>query len=354
MVFLKTANEILNDFDFIVRNGIQALREGMAKARRFDPTNPFPNYDEKNEYFNHANEICQFSLWGIGLNDLCERYYAILLREIKQYEITNTTNLNKGMAYANLGVSQVAQGKIDEGFANILKAHIEDEPYHRTNPARSIFNLKLYSQFEDDKIGGREGTKDYILKRAQLYQTEETVTFNLTNLSSFISNLSTDSHIMLVSVIEKIRRNLEALSDMDNRFSRVQTLACLQDLCLVIESELKTKNTITNGELKNILDDLFSTRRLAVRPPWKAIFDANYPTLCKAHTILELKNNLEQILTTITDNKAKRMSILCLMRNFCAHNLDVGNDYVFGKIKDNTVLDNLISAMLFLHNATYL
>jgi hypothetical protein len=67
MVFLKTANEILNDFDFIMRNGIQAIREGMAKARRFDPANPFPNYDEKNEYFNHANEICQFSLWGLGI-----------------------------------------------------------------------------------------------------------------------------------------------------------------------------------------------------------------------------------------------------------------------------------------------
>ncbi len=354
MVFLKAANEILTDFDFILRNGVVALREGMAKAREFDPTNPFPNYDEKNEYFNYANEICQFSLWGLGLYNLCERYYTVLLKEIKECEINKTTNFNKGMVYANLGVSQAVQGKIDEGFANILKAHIEDEPYHRTDSSRSVFNLRLYSQFEDDKIGGREGTKDYILRRTQLYQTEETVTVNMTNLSNFISNLSTDSHVMLISTIEKIRRNLDALSDMDNRFSRLQTLVCLQDLCLVIESELKAKNIITNGELKNILDDLFSTRRLAVRPPWKAFFDVTYPTLCTAHSILELKNNLEQILTTITDNKVKRMSILCLMRNFCAHNLDVGNDYVFGKIKDNTVLDNLISAMLFLHDSAYL
>jgi hypothetical protein len=69
--------------------------------------------------------------YGVLEYDLCERYYAILLKEIKQYEISNTTNFNKGMVYANLGVCQVAQGKIDEGFANILKAHIEDEPYHR-------------------------------------------------------------------------------------------------------------------------------------------------------------------------------------------------------------------------------
>jgi len=353
VVFLKTANEILNDFDFIMRNGVMALREGMAKARKFDPNNPFPNYAEKNEYFNNANEICQFSLWGLGLNDLCERYYAILLKEIKEYEIKHTTNFNKGMVYANLGVSQVAQGKIDEGFANILKAHIEDEPYHRTDPSKSVFNLKLYSQFEDDKLGGREGTKDYILKRAQLYQTEDAVTVSITNLSSFISNLSTDSHVMFISIIEKIRRNLDTLSDMDNRFTRLQILSCLQDLCLVIENELKVRNNI-NGELKSLLDDLFSTRRLTVRPPWKAIFDTNYPPLCHAQSILELKNNLEQILTTFRDDRAKRMLICCLMRNFCAHNLDVGNDYVFGKIKDGTILDNLISAMLFLHDASYL
>ena len=133
-MFVKVANEILNGLDFISRQGIGLLMKGMQTARPFDPNNPFTNYNEKNEYFNEANNICQLSLWKFGLLDLCERYYALLLKEIRDYERNQSTNFNKGMVYANLGVSQVAQGKIDVGFANLLKAHIEDEPYHRTDP----------------------------------------------------------------------------------------------------------------------------------------------------------------------------------------------------------------------------
>ena len=145
MVFVKAAHDIQTDLDFTIRSGVGLLRDGMRQARKFDPNNPFPNYNEKNEYFNDANNICQLSLWKLGLYDLCERYYITLLREIREYETKNSTNFNKGMAYANLGVSQVARGKIDEGFANILKAHIEDEPYHRTDPSKSVFQLHLYT-----------------------------------------------------------------------------------------------------------------------------------------------------------------------------------------------------------------
>lgn len=349
MVFLKSALNIHNNLSFLIRTGVGLLLEDMKKAPTFDPTNP-PEYSDKNEYFNNANNICRVSLWELGLYDLWEKYYSFLLKEIRKYENDNTTNFNKGMVYANLGVAQVAQDKIDEGFSNILKAHIEDEPYHRTDPSKSVFSLKLYSQVENG-FGGREGTKDFILKHSQLYQTEETKPIDIAFLTNLVASLDVDSHILLVSVVEKIRRNFEILADKDNRFTRLQILLNFQDLCLSIENALKVKNNISR-ELKSLLDNLFSPRRLGTRPRWKQIFDDNYTQFCHATSITELRTNLNGITDTITNSKARRLMIFCLIRNFSAHNLDVGDDIVFQN--KELIVDNLISSILFLHGSTYI
>ena len=311
----------------------------MKKARKFDPNNPFPNYDEKNEYFNDANNICQYSLWKLGLYDICERYYAILLREIREYEKNQNTNFNKGMVYANLGVSQVAQGKIDEGFANILKANMEDEPYHSTDPTKSIFKSPLYTQFE-------ERTKDFVLKHSQSYQREESKTIDKGFLDGLLSSLDTDSHVLFVSVVEKIRRNFEVLIDKDNRFTRLQIFLCLQDLCLSIENALKTKNNLT-GTLKALLDSLFSNTSGRQRLPWKPVFDSNY-RFTSSNNSTQFENNLRMIFA-IGDNKARRLLICCAVRNFSSHNLNVGNNYVFNNIE--LIFDNILSSIFFLRDS---
>jgi len=338
MVFIKTARDMQTGLDFIIRNGVNLLRAGMKKARKFDPNNPFPKYKEKNEYFNDANNICQFSLWKLRLYDLCERYYIILLREIRRYETKNNTNFNKGMVYANLGVCQVAQGKIDEGFANILKAHMEDEPYHKTDPSKSIFNLKLYSQFEDI-------VKDYLLQHSKLYQTEEQTTVDKSFLDNLVSSLDTDSHVLLISLVLKVQRNLKVLGDKDNRFTRLQVFLFLQDLCLSVENALKTRNNLT-GTLKSLLDSLFS--RTSNRPrAWKSDFDNNY-ILTRSDNVSQFENNLKSILS-IGNSKAKRLLICCAVRNFSSHNLDVSNDYIFNNIE--LIFDNILSSMFFLHHS---
>ncbi len=336
MVLLKTANDIVNDLDFIIRNGMVQLLEDIKKAPKFDSSNP--NCNEKNVYFDSANNICQYSLWKLGLYDLSERYYAILLKQIREYETKNNTNFNKGMVYANLGVSQATQGKIDEGFANILKAIIEDEPCHKTDPSQTIFISPLYTQFENR-------IKDYILEHSKLYQTEESKTIDTAYISTLISSLDTDSHILLISLIEKIRRNLDVLIDKDNRFTRLQIFLCLQDLCLSIENALKIKSTLKGRGIKELLDVLFSNA--SGRPRlWKPIFDSNYG-FTSSRNALQFESNLKEILK-IGDNKAKRLLICCAVRNFSSHNLDVGNDYVFKNIK--VIFDNILSSIFFLHD----
>jgi len=341
MVIIKAANDILTDFAFILRTGVALLQEDMRKAKEFDPDNP--DCIEKDVYFDRANYVCMSSLWQLRLHNLCEGYYAQLLGEIKKHENSNHTLFNKGMVYANLGVSQIAQGKIDEGFANILKAQMEDEPCHKTNPSQSIFKNPLYTQFEDGKEG-QEGIKDYILKHSRLYQTEESKTVDKIFLGNLISSLDTDSHILFISSVEKIRRNLIILADKDNQFTRLQIFLCLQGLCLAIENSLKMKNKST-GTLRELLDVLFS-RASGRDRLWKPIFDTKYE-FTSSDNASQLQKNLEEIFK-VSDNKARRLLICCAIRNFSAHNLDVGNDYVFERIKDDTIFDNIISSIFFL------
>jgi len=67
---------------------------------------------------------------------------------IKQFENDNSYNHNKGIVYANLGIAQDAQKRIDEGFVNILKALDEDREYLEKgrNPAQEFFNSKLFKE----------------------------------------------------------------------------------------------------------------------------------------------------------------------------------------------------------------
>jgi len=333
----EVAKSIRASLEAIVDRGREMLLEDMRKALPFSPQKPFLNYDDKNKYFERANELCHYSLWNAELYDLCERYYQIMLAEIRTYEGNHGTNFNKGMVYANLGVLQVAQHKIDEGFANILKAHMEDEPYHKTDPLKSIFRLDLYTQFE-------EKSEHYILQHSKMYEREESTKLDKSYLAALISSLDADSHILFISLVEKIRLHLQALADKDNNFSRLQIFLSLQDLCLCIENALKKSKNLA-GTLKPVLDSLFS-KASGKQQTWKAVFDKNYNLTYSDHS-LQLENNLKCI-CGIQDNRARRLLILCAIRNFSSHNIDVGNDYVFTRIE--SVFENILSALFFLHS----
>jgi len=233
-------------------------------------------------------------------------------------------------------VSQAIQGKIDEGFANLLKSHLEDAPYH--GQGASVFKLAIYDQFEQ-KI------RDYIFQHSQLYQNEERKTISRSFVDSLVSSMDAESRILSMSMVEKIRRNLDSLADKDNRFSRLQIFLCLQDLCLAMENALKNKNQLT-GTLKKVLDDSLS-RTWTQEPPWKNVFDGDY-RLAIAIDASRFESNLKSILA-IEDPKVRRLLVCCAVRNFSSHNLDVGSQFVFGNVQ--LIFENILSSFLFLHDS---
>jgi hypothetical protein len=141
--------------NFLFQYGLWRLGYGMTQWKDVDHKPPFDSlgrtpsypYGEKDHYVRASNNLWYLTMWRF-YPSLNEMYYSLLLSEVKAFEKTQSFAFNKGMIYANLGVAQSAQMKLDEGFANILKALIEDSPYSENTPEYNLRRRHLFTQFE--------------------------------------------------------------------------------------------------------------------------------------------------------------------------------------------------------------
>lgn len=144
---LGFALAIEKNLKLLIDYGLERLDFGMtqwAEVDKFPSFNydvPHDPYVTKDFYFSATNAIFvrdpkkQICPWNVLPSSLSEIYFEKMLKLIKEYEnrfkslYNSEYHFNKGMVYANLGVMQAAQRKIDEGFANIRKALDEDKGY---------------------------------------------------------------------------------------------------------------------------------------------------------------------------------------------------------------------------------
>ena len=143
--FLKAAGTLKSEFSKLKSLGQHRLVFGIKEWKNVDQkpsfnysatSLPYP-YNDKNLYVNASNNLWYRTMWSY-FPEFSEIYYRELLSIIKNFE-GSTYFFNKGIVYGNLGVSQASQMKLDEGFANILKALIEDSPYSQTPAQARLF-----------------------------------------------------------------------------------------------------------------------------------------------------------------------------------------------------------------------
>ncbi len=316
LMFSKSAYDIVANYNYIEILGRQILVNNMnycknnLKLESFDPDNPYEDYDLKNMYFSAANNLCQFSLWRQGLYTFAERYYRALLAEIKKFEKTNDFNHNKGMAYANLGISQAIQLKIDEGFANILKALDEDKGYfkHGNKPTEEFFKTPLFTQLEKVLI------LNHLEKQINTLTTDGE---SCPSSVGFLNGLTeSDQRIFFEYTFAKIMDNYRVWNEKPNRFSANRMIAYLQDLCLFAEDFLKRKGHA--GTLGGLITSAFP----------------GVDVRCGANSYDELNQKLEELLKE-TNKRDRALRILLTLRNFSSHNISAGesNDFILSEFE---------------------
>ena len=331
LLYSRPAFDIVANYSFIVDCGVRTLRYNMLyckdtlKLPQFDPDNPYEDYDDKNKYFAATNTICYSSLWIRRLFGLAEKYYEKMLGIIKEFEEKQGYNHNKGMVYANLGIAQATQHKIDKGFANILKALDEDRGYmgKEKDPVTEIFNNLLFRQLEKTIVEERLATQISDLKGDdQVYPTA----------NEFLNRLTDPvQRIFFEYTYAKIVENHDVWKEKPNRFSANRMIAYLQDMCLFAEDFLKRKRH--TGTLGPLIQSAF---------PGVDLSD------CSASSYDELNRKLESH-SQESSKRDRALKMLLTLRNFSSHNISAGEseDFIFRRF-DN-VFNEILRAVFCIY-----
>ena len=327
------------DIDALISENVTLLKENLERYPSFDPTKP---YNEKNEYFIELSRRGG-ELFSQGLHWAAELYFAALLEVIVDYEQIHNKSFNKGMAYANLGIAQMAIGKFDAGIAHLLTAGEEDRPIV---PDYDILNTHLWLQFENSKIF------DYLVNLNTNPDAGLGFTVNKTFLSNLVWGMEQQDRIFFEGTIWILQDNLHQHQLSSNVYTRGRLYSGLKDLCLLTESLLRKKQ-IANGKITTTSSDTLYD--LIIKGPGSQglRFPQNkLQTKAKAGNIQEFLNNLEYILQKTASAQLRHVYCLYLVRNFTGHHFDLSetvkspNGKTFFDMYEVT-LTNILSAIMY-------
>jgi hypothetical protein len=340
------------DWESFIHNGIHILQSNLENYPSYDPKQP---YEEKNLYFLQSSEYGRSLFDSEDTLMFAEKYYTILLKTIIEYERVSGKTFNKGIAFVNLGVTQLATDKFDLGIVNMLKADQEDKA-HVTHK-HGIFNSNLWKQFELPKV------IDFLMTLNG--NSDASLHFAVTEpfLNQFFEDLDLQDRLFLEASIWAAHDNMHLNLEYPNTFSRAKLFSLLKDLCLLTESLLRKKQQLMGLVSQNTKITLGDTRHKSSKTPGlltnalssKGIgYPQTTPALnTGANNLYEFLSNLENILTNAISPEIKRIYCLHLVRNFTGHHFDISSHVRLSDGRElfdmyNTVLVNIISAILYL------
>ena len=327
------------DVQSFIQEGVNLLRKNMASHPSFDPNRP---YEEKNAYFVELARWGEEQLFLKRLHWVAEIYFKTLLDEILNYEQMHNKHFNKGMVYANLGIAQMAIGKVDVGIAHLLAADEKDRPF--VQDPHGIINTRLWKQFEQHIV------IDYLTGFNQDADAMLNFSVNESFLENFFADMDLQDRLFIEGTIWALRDNLQQNDLVPNVYTRGRLYSGLKDLCLLTEALLRKKQvsdgTIQTGDqimLAALLTKALSNRKIG------------YPQSglnTSANDLQAFVNNLENILNNSNSPEIRRVYCLRLVRNFTGHHFDLSDTIVsqsgnsfFDMYKPALV--NILSAILY-------
>ena len=320
----RTNESIMDPFEYLIDIGeksfkglltlaYQWLKEDTKKNPGVDEVN---QYEDKNLYMKRINPIGQ--VFGRrGNYAQAERFYLAILSRLEELEKETSKTFNKGIIYANIGVYQLAQDKIDQGMFNLYRGYKEDEPilkqlqHPETDVEKNLIESRLYRQFENWEKGWLRvllGIK------------------NPNKLNDLLETRYPEKRLFLFSIIKTLRINLESRT-FTNTFSRGKILGSLRDLGLWVEDELKKKRKRRrkNGRYPMLMDLLQRDTRLQLA------LRGSRPLM--STTLLELEEKLRESWGGGRP-VASNYQTLVLVRNLSSHNYLTEDSWLFQNAKE--------------------
>lgn len=341
-----TLSEYIN-IEAFLDDSVTLLRNNLVAYPAFDPSRP---YEEKNAYIVELMRQGEQRLFVPHLDSVAERYLATLLTVTLDFEQENKKHFNKGMVYANLGIIQMALGKVDAGIAHLLMANEEDRPF--VPDPHGVLNGHLWQQFEDEKIF------KLLIELNGSPQTNLHFTIDQPFLLNLFRGMELQDRMFLEGTLWAIFENSYLNVQTPNIYTRGRLYSGLKDLCLLTEALLRKKQVATgtiNPNNQTLGDRKGGTQpgllSIALRP-----HNIGYPQIglnVWAENLQALLDNLEDILYNASSPEIRRIYCLHLIRNFTGHQFDLSDGVTsptgrtFFDLFDD-VLVNVLSAILYL------
>ncbi len=317
----------------LIEHGLQVLSAGLTQYPEF---NSGGKYDEKNNYFATANNLGLGFLQTPGLQWIAEMYFQEMLNAILSYEAQSGKKVNKGMVYANLGISQIRNGRLDDGIANLFTAEYEDRQLNGLENWE-ISDTTLWWQFEFlvasfiSSFVGDDILSEFCIDR--------------NFWERLLKELDQQDRIFLDGTILALHKNWEVFQEAETRGieQNIYTLGRLhtglRDLCLSVESLLRHKQGI-NGpcNLDALLDNALKNKGTGFSRERKG-----KPSI---KDLKEFLASLDQVVREVDDPHLRRIYCLQIYRNFTVHRFEMTEKAFFERYRN--ILKDVFGAILYL------
>jgi hypothetical protein len=356
------ASDAIGAYNKILHAGLLELEIELPNAAVYDHDNPQGNYDDKNQYFNRANNL-GISLLRQNATGFSKMYYWHLLNAINEHEKKNKKPLNKGMVCGNLGVSALAEGDIDGGIAYLAWAMHEDRGWIKGKPENSIFVSPLYVQFAEAK--GRGGISQFGGSAPWVMLNDSLSKYNKAygesvDISAIFKELedSPEHRALFEGSIWTIHRNLSLLREENargiykkenNMFTRLRLFDGIVTLCRFAELRMKYHESrlkvLKKKQLKEAMSGTLGTLLKKVfGESWFTTETSTIPRF-EASKARQLFNQFLSQKLKGKSSHVRSLLLLLVIRNYSAHICDPEVPPFFKKIE--RIFDEIIAAYVY-------
>lgn len=333
-------DRVHRDINYLVEFGRVVLREDLERKNANDFV--IREYTDKNKYL--SQPIQQMGMWLLnrGLYPISEEYWKNIDEELQDYFLHSGRRVNRGIPLANMGVSQIAQGKVIEGLFNIYKAHHDDKeclshlPGVQVDPEQDLLVSDLYTQFEQIQI------RTLFLSIIRRHQSVFETPISMQDIENFYRSLTPDKKLLLFLVTYRFSFSFSLYRELTNPIARSEVVRSLSELALWLEDEFKVHDPSLRGSM---FVNILNTKLRANLNPVRGQFT-------DASSLTELHSKIQAAIATGGDLRLVNARIAASVRNFAGHNVEI-QDNVFFQICDE-VFARIFSLIVTCRNAGWI
>lgn len=328
-------DKVHRDIIYLAEFGRIVLSEHLQNMKEEDFV--ISNYDDKNKPMFLPIQHMGMFLLNRGLFPIVEEYWKHIDDEIQDFNSRTGKRVNRGIPLANIGVSQISQGKVIEGLFNIYRGYEDDRqclihlPSNTIDPEKDMANSELFTQFEERQISNLFNS--IVNKYGSVFDAP----ISKADLSSFVLGLNSDKKLLFYIILYRFSFAIYLNNQLTTIISRSEILRSLAELALWFEDELKRQDATLSGKtLVPILDQKVGNLNSV---------SAQYT---KASSLDELLTKITSAINESSTLYLTNARITGCLRNFAGHNLEV-QDHAFFQSCDE-VFARILSFIIYSKN----